>query len=94
MNRRNRNRRPWYLGTTLKVNFHIIELKKGIQFAVKIVPFFLYAATMIIFQIIWVGWTTLNGKKFKKRIALTVHVHQAIFVHFFAVTARLQRENT
>ena len=61
--KKSRNRRPWYLGTTLKVNFHIIGLTKGIQFAVKIVPFFLYAVTMIIFQIIWVGRTTLKGKK-------------------------------
>ena len=44
--KKSRNRRPWYLGTTLKVNFHIIGLTKGIQFAVKIVPFFLYAVTI------------------------------------------------
>ena len=87
--KKSRNRRPWYPGTTLKVNFHIIGLTKGIQLAVKIVPFFLYAVTMIIFQIIWVGRTTLKGKK--KRMALTVHVHQAFFVHFFAITARLHR---
>ena len=83
------NRRPLYIVTTLKVNFQIIGLTKGIQFAVKIVPFFLYAVTMIIFQIIWFGRTTLKGKK--KRMALTVHVYQAFFVHFFAITARPHR---
>ena len=27
--KKSRNRRPWYSGTTLKVNFHIIGLTKG-----------------------------------------------------------------
>ena len=47
--KKSRNRRPGYPGTTLKVDFHIIGLI-NLQFAVKNVPVFLYAVTMIIFQ--------------------------------------------
>ena len=47
--KKSRNRRPGYPGTTLKVNIHIIGLI-NLQFAVKNVPVFLYAVTMIIFR--------------------------------------------
>ena len=52
--KKSRNRRPWYPRTTLKVNIHIFGLTNA-QFTVKnvhvFVPVFLYAVTMLIFQI-------------------------------------------
>ena len=49
-----RNRRPWYPRTTLKVNIHIFGLTKCTIYCEEcscFVPVFLYAVTMLIFQI-------------------------------------------
>ena len=47
---KSRNRRPWYPRTTVKVNIHIFGLTNA-EYTVKNVPVFLYAVTMLIFQI-------------------------------------------
>ena len=51
--KKSQNRRPWYTRTTLKVNIHIrvFELRKCTMYNVQCVPVFLYAVTMLIFQI-------------------------------------------
>ena len=49
-----RNRRPWYPRTMLKVNVHIFGLTKYTIYCKNVyvfVPVFLYAVTMLIFQI-------------------------------------------
>ena len=49
-----RNSRPWYPKTTLKVNIHIFGLTKCTIYCEKcscFVPVFLYAVTILIFQI-------------------------------------------
>ena len=47
---KSRNRRPWYPKTTVKINIHIFGSTNA-QYTVKNVPVFLYAVTMLIFQI-------------------------------------------
>ena len=52
--KKSRNRRPWYPRMTLKVNIHIFGLTKCTIYCKKcscFVPVFLYAVTMLIFQI-------------------------------------------
>ena len=48
--KKSRNSRPWYPRTMLKVNIHIFGLTKCTIYC-KNVPVFLYAVTMLIFQI-------------------------------------------
>ena len=48
--KKSRNSRPWYPRTTSKVNIHIFGWTKS-QHTVKNVPVFLYAVTMLNFQI-------------------------------------------
>ena len=52
--KKSRNSRPWYPKTTLKVNIHIFGLTKCTIYCEEcscFVPVFLYAVTMLIFQI-------------------------------------------
>ena len=52
--KKSRNRRPWYPRMTFKVNIHIFGLTKCTIYCKKcscFVPVFLYAVTMLIFQI-------------------------------------------